>query len=647
MKKNKILFLILSLILAIACCFAVGCKGGDDTDLGNEGGAVTETKTTILLNAISIPLEKHESFDVVATIDGKVISGVTWKSSNETVATVNNGKVLAISEGDAVIIATHDGTEARCSVHVTDNKLVPTIKTNIIGDALAIVKGKTFNVESLVYYNNKLLEDATVDYDLECSDGSVEINNGLLTAVNEGSAILTVHSEWSGLVCREVYTVDVVCNMVAQLASVHSVSLYNDTGASVETFSLVPVCYENGVKLNNNQFEIIAWDFDEEVIALDTRKMVIKGLTKGYTDLIATFKSIESGAEVECVLPVTVVLQTVDKSNSVILDTLYLDESEYFVKVEDVFNDLSANELSNFNIVSVADVTSNTNTINVPVSNGKVEISSVIELGLSGNRIWQVDCEKYSYKVKLSIEKEYPHRAILDTYSSVGFDYLVNLKTSKNMNDITNVVEFLDKETNAVVDTGIFTVSKYSTTTNSGYITFEMDNGVVGSSFTGFYYKFENSYQLCINEGNSYFALVNKVDNVTKKLAGTFSSSTWGVKVSIYEDGTCTFVSASANEEGTYEYKALGLNTGKITLTLKNGFGGQKVFEGDYSYSKASASISITINGATTPLKVLYKEQMSNEPYGVVEGYYTNNSSPSIYLGAEGKAIFNFDTPSQ
>ncbi len=643
MKKIKILFLILSLVLAITCCFVMGCKSQDKTDNGSEDGIVSETGTSLLLNAMSIPLEKLESFDVVATVNGEEVTDVVWKSTNEAVATVNNGKVLAVSEGDAVIIATFDDAEARCSVHVTDNKLIPVVKTNIIGHSLAMFTGKTFNVESSVYYNNKLIDDAAVEFDLECTDGSVEIYNGVITAVKEGSAILTVYSEWSGLTCSEIYTVDVVCNMVAQLASVHSVSLYNDTGSSVQTFDLVPVCYENGQKLNKNQYEIVAWNFDEEIISLDTNRMKIKGLTKGQTDLIATFKSVESGAEVDCVLPITVNLLAVDKSATVTLDALYLDESEYFIKPADVFTDISASVLSKFSIISIADVTSDTNAINIPVSNGKIDISSIIELGLTGNRLWQIDCEKYSYKVKVPIVNEYPHRPILNTYSSNNFDYIVNLKITKEMNDATNVVEFLDKQTNAVVDTGVFTVSKYSAKTNSGYITFEMDKKVAGSSFTGFYYNVENSYQLCIKDGDSYVALVNKVENQVEKLIGTFSSSSWGVKVSLFEDGTCTFIGATVNDAGTYELTVSDFNTGKITLTLDNGFNGQKVFEGDYSYTKASASIGFTVNGAETPLKVLYKEQMSNEPYETLSGYYKSFSSPSIYLGAEGKVVFNCD----
>ena len=59
----------------------------------------------------------HDNYQLIATTSAQ--AEITWSSDNEAIATVDqNGLVLAIAEGDAVITATANGISASCSVSV-------------------------------------------------------------------------------------------------------------------------------------------------------------------------------------------------------------------------------------------------------------------------------------------------------------------------------------------------------------------------------------------------------------------------------------------------------------------------------------------------------------------------------------------------
>ena len=76
--------------------------------------------TSITLNTTNITLKVNESFQLTPTINPNGANKtVTWISSNNSVATVVNGKVTGIKNGTATIIAnTSNGKTATCEVKV-------------------------------------------------------------------------------------------------------------------------------------------------------------------------------------------------------------------------------------------------------------------------------------------------------------------------------------------------------------------------------------------------------------------------------------------------------------------------------------------------------------------------------------------------
>jgi|GEM_PF-1782018 len=99
--------------------YVAGCT----SNAGNSVRCVAVTATGIELNIAVISLEKNKQVTLSATVLPKntLNKTVAWKSSAENIATVVNGVVTAIAEGEATITATtEDGKfSADCTVTVT------------------------------------------------------------------------------------------------------------------------------------------------------------------------------------------------------------------------------------------------------------------------------------------------------------------------------------------------------------------------------------------------------------------------------------------------------------------------------------------------------------------------------------------------
>ena len=147
---------------------------------------------TITLDKTEISLEATEIATLVATVLPELTTNksVTWTSSNEEVATVDeNGVVTAITVGEATIIATtNDGSNlsATCKVIVE-----PTIAESIILDKTEI----SLKAEESVALIATILPESTTDKSViwMSSDESVATvnENGVVTAIAVGEATIT------------------------------------------------------------------------------------------------------------------------------------------------------------------------------------------------------------------------------------------------------------------------------------------------------------------------------------------------------------------------------------------------------------------------------------------------------------------------
>ena len=128
--------LIVPVCLLLFSSFVLyGCSSDSGSDSGSDN-TTTKTVTSVTLNHASLNLilglDSYSSGTFSATVEGNNLEdsdkGVTWSSSNESVATITQeGVVTAVALGDAVITATskYDTSKtATCSVSVTSPTVV-------------------------------------------------------------------------------------------------------------------------------------------------------------------------------------------------------------------------------------------------------------------------------------------------------------------------------------------------------------------------------------------------------------------------------------------------------------------------------------------------------------------------------------------
>lgn len=152
-----------------------------------------EPDVTLELNRKDFTLNGYgDSWDVY---DGKLdASKITWTSSDETVATVKNGKVTAVGNGDAVITAQYNGQTVTCQVHcknvVVSNYVLRTVYGS--GKEFSLDIGDTITLYLMDKESGMKIQPENVTFTLS-KEGVITINEkGKITAVAAGNVTVYV-----------------------------------------------------------------------------------------------------------------------------------------------------------------------------------------------------------------------------------------------------------------------------------------------------------------------------------------------------------------------------------------------------------------------------------------------------------------------
>ncbi len=148
--------------------------------------SVLKPSTSIKLDKTSITINKGSFEALVPTIlPGDSTDGVTWTSSNESVATVENGIVTAVGRGMAVITAkTDSGYSATCVVNV----VVPAESIMFDKNFVTVEEGSLTQLNAVVNP-----EDTTDTISWSSSDTDIVAvsDSGVVSALAYGEAVIT------------------------------------------------------------------------------------------------------------------------------------------------------------------------------------------------------------------------------------------------------------------------------------------------------------------------------------------------------------------------------------------------------------------------------------------------------------------------
>ena len=223
--------------------------------------------------------------------DNKTIS---WKSSNSSVATVNNGVVTAVSPGTATItVTTADGNKtATCTVSVQASTVsVSGIELNKSEIELEI--GDTEVLTATISPTNATNKSVTWT---TSNENVVSVQNGTLTAKETGDAIITVTTTDGGYsdTCY-VSVIEPIVNVTGIELNITSEEIYQ--GASIPIQAII-------TPENATNKEIIWTSSNENVVVVDRsgEQTNAHAVSVGTATITAT--TVDGSKSAECIIVV-------------------------------------------------------------------------------------------------------------------------------------------------------------------------------------------------------------------------------------------------------------------------------------------------------------------------------------------------------
>ena len=157
---------------------------------------IGEPVQSVGLNKTELALEVGKTGTLEAKVEPSDATNknVTWSSSNPEVATVDNGVVTAVSAGEAIItVTTEDGAKtATCKVTVNAPQTVPVTGVTLDKAELTLEEGSTGTLKATVAPQNATNNTVTWS---SSNPEVATVDNGVVTAVSAGEAIITVTTE--------------------------------------------------------------------------------------------------------------------------------------------------------------------------------------------------------------------------------------------------------------------------------------------------------------------------------------------------------------------------------------------------------------------------------------------------------------------
>ncbi len=337
MKKNLLVLLSLIFTIMIAVVGTTGCKLDKEStsesekestsistsESTSEPESIAPAIPTVTLSDTTLDLDLYESATLTATLEN-VTGEIVWASSDDSVATVEDGVVTAYKGGTATVTATVGSVEASCTVNVSAE--IGTFAFTELESTMNLMKGSSALLDFALTYNGD--EFTMAEVSATTSGEVISYADGQITAIDYGTQTVNVIATVNGV---EVYTYDIAVT-VFEVGAVtfggESIDLkLGKEGFAISNFKAIV----NGVETTDVEFNVT---FSEEGIALveDGR---ICPVAEGEVNVTVAFTT--SQATYDVIVPVKVSKETRK------LDTIYAKGSlgEASAEIGDVVVDFT------------------------------------------------------------------------------------------------------------------------------------------------------------------------------------------------------------------------------------------------------------------------------------------------------------------
>lgn len=299
--KKSLLLVILAIITVLASVFFVACNGGDGSSestapavsdsTGGDGGSEILPEVTISLDKKDLTVDMYDEAELVANVKNSDET-VVWTSDNESIATVADGIVKGVAEGETTIKATVGDKTATCNVTVTKSSEIPVIRTEY--SEMNLYSGDEFDFEVYAKWKNKKIE-AVYDCMVKGGGDVVKMEKGTdgifkVVALKAGNAEYTVSATAIG---TTVYA-DVKFTVVNPVYSL-KITNFTETESGFEYLLWRQPDGETSVTAEvivtragkEIDYAELSWTSDDETIAT-AKDGVITGKKDGKTTVTVT-----------------------------------------------------------------------------------------------------------------------------------------------------------------------------------------------------------------------------------------------------------------------------------------------------------------------------------------------------------------------
>ena len=297
---------------------------------------------------------------------------ITWSSSNEEVAFVVNGNVVAIGEGTAVIVATSsNGKTATCTVKVKTDEIVPT-DISLSQNSLVLAIGSDASLSADVLPADASNKKVTWE---SSNSNVVTVSNGQVTAVGAGSAIVTASTHNGIKATCSVTVTQAVINPTSVSLNKTNITITEGTSATL-TATVSPANAVNNVTWTSS---------NTAVAAVNNGKITAKGA--GSATITVTTSN---GKTATCTVTVNAAIQPTGVSLNITTLSLKEGNSSTLAATVSPSNATNKNvtwKSSNTKVATVSNgkvtaVGAGSATITVTTSNGKTATCTVTVEGI-------------------------------------------------------------------------------------------------------------------------------------------------------------------------------------------------------------------------------------------------------------------------
>ena len=312
-------------LLAIGCvCIALSAAVGCDSE--------TEVELNLVQESVELELFEEHDLEYTAT-EGATL---TWSVADPSIVTVENGKLVALQEGETTVTLQSGEVSDICTIKV--NGLNTALLNVCAGQSqVALYTDETYTLAPTVTYGTKTLEEVSFSYESSESTLVSVSNEGVVTANAVGQASIFVTTTVFDKSVGCIVNVTVEKNGKITLDTMQT-ELYALAEYEGETYKnavqIQATVTERGVQ--KNDATVIWTSSDESVATVENGNVVAVAL--GDVQITASYVG-EDGRSVEAfsfitVIPVTHTVKTttdIVKTSLFPLDELQTDEIRAYI----------------------------------------------------------------------------------------------------------------------------------------------------------------------------------------------------------------------------------------------------------------------------------------------------------------------------